>query len=57
MCIVLRILQVSSLRDVIVGVMRMVNFFQVYALIHQLVDWLKGRKADMAIDGQAMEGH
>lgn len=51
MHIMLWILHVSSLQEGLEEVVRMVNFFQVYTLNHQLMEQLKGNKASMEIYG------
>lgn len=53
--IVLSILQVHLLQEVLEEVVRMVNFFQVYTLNHQLMGQLKGSKARIEIYGQVTE--
>lgn len=55
MHIMLWILHVCSLQEGLEEVVRMVNFFQVYTLNHQLMEQLKGNTASMEIYGQVIE--
>lgn len=55
MHITLWILHVCSLQEGLEEVVRMVNFFQVYTLNHQLMEQLKGSKASIEICGQVIE--
>lgn len=55
MHIMLWTLHVCSLQEGLEEVVRMVNFFQVYTLNHQLMEQLKGNTASMEIYGQVIE--